>query len=140
MFRATFIYNSAVSQSIAFLFPESPCGLGPRFFLAPTSHAILPCPSHAFIAFPHILMLSLLRPGAPATFCTNRGVAKSVLPPSQCLFNAVLKVSQATFIYNSAVSRSIAFILPRCSKPLLSIILRCPGQLPLYCRLVFQTT
>ena len=35
---------------------------------------------------------------------------------------------QATLIYNSAVSWQIAFTLPRCLKPLLSIFLRCPGQ------------
>ena len=128
MFQATFIYNSAVSRSIAFLFPESPCGLGPRFFLAPTSHAILPCPSHAFIAFPHILMLSLLRPGAPATFCNQTGGGEVRFLPLYC------RDVQATLSYNSAVSQSIAFILPRCSKPLLSIILWCPGQLPIYCR------
>ena len=45
--QATFIYNSAVSRSIAFLFPESPCGEGPLFSLA----IIKQCHHHQFLIF-----------------------------------------------------------------------------------------
>ena len=45
----------------------------------------------------------------------------------------IVLLPQTIFAFISAVSRSIAFILPCCPKPLLPLFLRCPGKVPLYC-------
>ena len=170
MFQATFIYNCAVSRPIAFILPrcckpllsiilrcpgqlrlycrDAPSHFFPKALAARVLFSLLPSSPMPSSPIPSYFPLIFSLLGAPALIATMSGIA---MPPSQCLFNAALKVPQATFIYNSAVSRSIAFILPRCPKPLLSIILRCPGQprcskpplsiilrcpsqLPLYCR------
>ena len=72
-----------------------------------------------------LLPLFLRCPGhLPATFAFC-GV------PVICLYIALLP--QAIFAFISAVSRSSAFILHCCPKPLLPLFLRCSSHLPLYC-------
>ena len=115
-------------------FPESPYGRGPLFFLAHTSHAFLPYPllpiSIAFATFPHISMISLPWLAAPGRNYPGSGGGEVIFRTRYFHHWHKRRCYSADI---STVSQPTVFILPWCPKPFLCIILRCPGQLPLYC-------
>ena len=101
-------------------FPESPCGVGLRCFLALTSQAILPCPSPMPSSHFHIFQCFLFHDFEPrAEYPIYRGVAKVILQVFlTCYFHCVAFLSavsqspaciallfQATFAFISAVSQ-----------------------------------